>query len=219
LPKQVREKLLSRMGDVSPFMQELKQRISRWYNKRHQRFGTLWAERFKSLVVEESMEALGMVGRYIDLNPIRAGLVEDPAEYRWSGYGEAMGGSALARAGIGKIMREEDWKKAGGAYRVGLYQKGSESRNAKKVAIDLERVREEVERGGKVEWNELIRLRVRYFSDGVALGSREYVNGIFEGFRDRFGVRRKDGARRMKGLKETLSGLAVLRDLRRRVFD
>ncbi len=36
----------------------------------------------------------------IDLNPVRAGLVNDPKDYRWSGYGEAVGGSVDARKGI-----------------------------------------------------------------------------------------------------------------------
>ena len=49
----IRGKLLERMGDVSAFMGELKQRFSRWYNRTHERFGTLWAERFKSVVVED----------------------------------------------------------------------------------------------------------------------------------------------------------------------
>ena len=45
----IREKLLARMGDVSEFMKTLKQRFSIWYNQNHDRFGTLWAERFKSV--------------------------------------------------------------------------------------------------------------------------------------------------------------------------
>ncbi|MFU8847573.1 MAG: transposase, partial [Opitutales bacterium] len=47
-----RQQLLARMGDVSEFMKTLKQRFSIWFNKRHERFGTLWAERFKSVLVE-----------------------------------------------------------------------------------------------------------------------------------------------------------------------
>ena len=49
----LRSKLLERMGEVSMFMGEHKQRFSRWYNRTHERFGTLWAERFKSVVVED----------------------------------------------------------------------------------------------------------------------------------------------------------------------
>ncbi len=60
----IRDSVVSRMGDVSAFMKELKQRFSRWYNKRMERFGTLWAERFTSVVVEDSSEALRTVAAY-----------------------------------------------------------------------------------------------------------------------------------------------------------
>ena len=82
-----------RLCDLSVFVKEVKERFSRWYNKRHERKGTLWMDRFKSVLVEgghrdDSPDALRTMAAYIDLNPVRAKLVEDPAEYRWSGYGE-----------------------------------------------------------------------------------------------------------------------------------
>ena len=92
----LRRRLLARMHDISQFMKTLKQRFSIWYNRSHGRVGTLWSERFKSTLVEENYLALRIVSAYIDLNPIRAGLVEDPKDYRWSGYGEATAGSATA---------------------------------------------------------------------------------------------------------------------------
>ena len=60
---------------------------------------------------------------------------------------------------------------------------------------------------------EVRRWRVRYFSDGVVLGSRTYVNAVFGEYRDRFGARRRTGARPLRGLA-ALSHLATLRDLR-----
>ena len=57
MPGYIRQTLLGRMGDVSVFMKEFKQRFSRWYNRRTERFGTLWAERFKSVLVEGKGEA------------------------------------------------------------------------------------------------------------------------------------------------------------------
>ena len=47
-----RDRQLAMMGDLSPFMKLLKQRFSVWFNRSHQRYGTLWAERFKSVLVE-----------------------------------------------------------------------------------------------------------------------------------------------------------------------
>lgn len=97
--------LLRRMGDISVFMKELKQGFSRWYNQRHQRYGTLWAERFKSLLVEDQPGVVGTVAAYIDLNAVRAGLVSDPKDYRFCGYAEAVAGGALAREGLMSLGR------------------------------------------------------------------------------------------------------------------
>lgn len=81
------------MHDLSEFMKTVLQRFTRWFNRTHSRMGTLWEERFKSVIVESGMAARTMAA-YIDLNPVWAGMVEDPADYRWSGYGEAVGGGA-----------------------------------------------------------------------------------------------------------------------------
>jgi len=85
------EGYLSRFCSLEHFMKELKERFSRWFNKRHGRRGTLWQERYRSVLVEDG-EALRTMAAYIDLNPVRAGLVEDPKDYRWCGYTEALGG-------------------------------------------------------------------------------------------------------------------------------
>ena len=63
---------------------------------------------------------------------------------------------------------------------------------------------------------ELVRLGVRYFSDGVAPGSREFVEGVFAQHRDFFGAKRKDGARR---LAESEGALFTLRRLRTRAVE
>lgn len=91
-----------RMHDLSEFMKGLLIRFTRWFNRVHSRKGTLWEERFKSVIVESGVAARTMAA-YIDLNPVRAGMVKDPADYRWSSYGEAVGGGAK---GNGKKARE-----------------------------------------------------------------------------------------------------------------
>ena len=94
------ERYYRRMWDVSWFLRLVKQRFSSWYNHRNQRKGTLWEERFKSVLVDGAGEALVAMAAYIDLNPVRAGMVKDPKDYRWSGYGEAVAGKKRARAGL-----------------------------------------------------------------------------------------------------------------------
>jgi len=110
-------------------MKEPKERFSRWFNKRHGRRGTLWQERYRSVLVEDG-EALRTMAAYIDLNPVRAGLAEDPKDYRWSGYAEAMGGSKRARRAICVILGSTvaSWEVSGrDAYRRLLLSGGIET--------------------------------------------------------------------------------------------
>ncbi len=71
--EELKEKYLGRMWDVSQFMKELKQRFSLWFNKRENRKGTLWEERFTSVLLEGELATLSVMSAYIDLNPVRAG--------------------------------------------------------------------------------------------------------------------------------------------------
>jgi hypothetical protein len=171
-------RLRARMGDASEFMKTLKQRFTIWYNRSHRRFGTLWAERFKSVLVEDTAFALKTVAAYIDLNPVRAGLVEDPADYRWCSYGEAMGGSIHARFGIVLVVRESDWVAAGDAYRLILFGKGSTVRRNGQPSIPVEEAKKVLARQGRLPVSALLRYRVRYFSDGAILGSRDFVLAV-----------------------------------------
>ena len=99
---------LRRMGDLSIYMKELKQWISRVYNKEHNRKGTLWEERFWSCLLEDSAETLTSVAAYIDRNAVRAGIVERPEDYRWCGYAEAHAGHAAAQRTLATLFRQPE---------------------------------------------------------------------------------------------------------------
>jgi len=182
LARDWRRRLHERMHDVSAFMKTLKQRFTVWYNQTHDRFGTLWAERFTSVLVEGSPLALSTVAAYIDLNPVRAGLVSDPGTYRWSGYGEAMAGVKRARNGLAQVFRNESapWAATISAYRVRLFGKGAVIRSGS-ASVDSGQVRSVIDAGGRVSVVEALRCRVRYFSAGVVLGSAEFVR-MWRGF-------------------------------------
>lgn len=72
-------------GAVSQMMQALGRRYVRYFNFTHERSGTLWEGRYKSCLVQEEHYLLGL-HRYIEMNPVRANMVKDPGEYRWSSY-------------------------------------------------------------------------------------------------------------------------------------
>ncbi len=70
---------------VSGMMQSVGRRYVQYFNRSYGRSGTLWEGRFKSNVVQSETYLLQCY-RYIELNPVRAGMVDDPANYSWSSY-------------------------------------------------------------------------------------------------------------------------------------
>lgn len=70
---------------ISQMMQSLGRQYVRYFNFTNKRSGTLWEGRFKSCLVQTE-EYLINLYRYIELNPVRANMVNDPAEYEWSSY-------------------------------------------------------------------------------------------------------------------------------------
>jgi len=232
-----------RMYDLGEFMKGLLQRYTQWHNRTHARTGTLWEDRFKSVIVEDGVAAK-TIAAYIDLNPVRAGMVKDPADYRWSSYGEAIGGGPhgngkKARTGLVRALRAHqgigaddtlwandvarEYRKllmAGAVEKLESRVGGDgrlETQRTRKGMSAVEAAREQ-ERAGELSLGKMLRCRVRYFTDGAVIGSRGFVNEAFAGARERFGRKRKDGARKMRGdaAAATAAGkLWSLRDLRK----
>jgi putative transposase len=75
---------------LARLMQSLGRRYVRRFNWRHRRTGTLWEGRYRSTVVQTDRYLLACM-RYIELNPVRAGLVREPSEYRWSSCAHYLG--------------------------------------------------------------------------------------------------------------------------------
>ncbi len=70
---------------VSLMMQALGRYYVRYFNKRYKRTGTLWEGRFKSSIIDSDLYFL-TVSRYIELNPVRAKMVQHPSQYKWSSF-------------------------------------------------------------------------------------------------------------------------------------
>ncbi len=229
-----------RMHNLSEFMKTLLQRFTRWFNRTHERSGTLWEARFKSVIVESGIAAR-TIAAYIDLNPVRAGMVAGPAEYRWSSYGEAVGGGTKgngkkAREGLvracmshhGTGFEADRWKDVSRIYRraMGLALGRKSGRTeVDRTQVDPTLNTEEAlaaEENGTVlpelGMAKMLSCRVRYFTDGAVIGSKEFVNETFAGARDRFTASRKDGARKLRGTAAPAAGvLWSVRDLRLRI--
>jgi hypothetical protein len=213
------------MGDVSEYMKTLKQRFSVWYNRSHGRFGTLWAERFKSVLVEGKGNPLQTMAAYIDLNPVRAGIVEDPKDYRFCGYAEAVAGYGGALGGLRVVWGHHadgtarsgetvcrdvlrSHREAIFGTRAGDAGLGKPDR-AKALAI-LEKEDAVLSRAS------VLRCRVRYFSDGAILGSQAYVRGFIDQWQVEKGRKRPPKVHLLRGAD--WQDLACIRRLRKDVF-
>ena len=266
LAARIHERFTYRMHDLSEFMKTLMQRFTKWFNRTHERSGNLWEDVFKSVIVEDGVAAR-TIAAYIDLNPVRAGMVQDPAEYRWSSYGEAIGGGPRgngkkARAGLVRALRAHRgigadatlWSDDVAREYRQLLMAGAVERTTEVIGRDGKRVEKTLRKGirktapgapaipqikgarrrgsremprqatgaagetGGMSAGVLLRCRVRYFTDGVVIGSRMFVNEAFAASRERFGAKRKDGARKMRGAAAAAAGvLWSLRDLRKGV--
>jgi hypothetical protein len=204
--EKLRQKYLRRMYDLSEFMRTLKLRYSFWYNRNHEREGTLWDMRFKSVLVQgprfgvergAGNVALATVAAYIDLNSVRAGLVEDPKDYRWCGYAGAVAGDKRARRGLQLVYGRQvkalpAWMEVAAAYRSLLFVHG------------------QIEGEEALPQAALLRCRVRYFTRGAVLGSQAFVDQAFARHRWMFSSTRKTGARRLRG---DWKGMCAARDV------
>ena len=86
----------TRRGNLSRLMQQLNGVYTQAYNRRHNKVGHLFQGRFKGILVDENAYLLE-VCRYVDLNPVRARMVRDPGNWRWSSY-RAHTGNAISPA-------------------------------------------------------------------------------------------------------------------------
>ena len=213
----LRQQYHKRMGDVSMFMKELKQAFSRWFNKRHDRFGTLWAERFTSVLVQDQSKALWVVAGYVDLNALRAGRVRDPKDYRFCGYAEAVAGHKRAREGLLTLMPPgRSWKAFQREYRMFLFLEAAKPGHSSKMQLKPEEIEKVLKAGGKLHLAQLLRVRVRYLRAGVILGSREFVEATWKKHCRKWSPKRQSGARKMKG--GDWQGVMTLRDLQKDVI-
>ena len=234
-----------RMHHLSEFMKGLMQSYTQWHNRKHERRGHLWEDRFKSVIVEDGNMARTL-SAYIQLNPVRSGYVQQPEEYRWSSYGEAVGGAwtdhgTLAQAGLVRLWRGSEGMPADAelwnsevapALRMMMVEAeenkephGKEATPTAKATADAQGNSMEGENNneatieadtttatgtgsatkphtatiGGIPLARVLRLRIRYFTDGMVIGTKAFLEEAFQAGRERFGANRKTGARKLRG--------------------
>jgi len=181
--------------NLSEYVKDIKQQFSRFYNKRHNRRGFFWAERFKSLIVDNGETLINCLA-YIDLNAVRAGLVEKPEDYRWCSLGyhlQTNNKDNLLSLDFG--LREfgvKSTKQRLANYRAYVHEKGGLTQGQETCSLP-------------VDQKDRFRCRSRYFIDSGVIGSKEFVNRIYQQFKDIFNSRNEKIPRRISGLTSVYS--------------
>ena len=178
-----REKLSS----LSEFVREIKVGFARYYNRRHNRRGYFWGDRFKSVIVDKG-ETLVNCLAYIDLNPLRAGLLDRPEDYRWNSLGyhfQTDNKDQFLSTDFGlkefNVKREKDRIRR---YRRYVYEAGA---NERKKGFEISRV-------------DRFRYRTRYFTDSGIIGSKEFVAQNYRRFKHLFYSKHEKKPKSIKGL-------------------
>ena len=176
--------------NLSEFIKELKQRFTWYYNRTYGRKGYFWSDRFKSVIVEKGYTLINCLA-YIDLNPIRAGIVKKPEDYRWSSLGY------LARTGnkdqlltLNFGLKEYDVQeeqKRFRMYRQYVYEHGG-LETTKGASIEEKIVKKQRKKGFKFTTTDRLLYRTRYFTEGVFLGSSNFVKKHFHRFKEKLNV-------------------------------
>lgn len=169
------------MRDVGCFTGWIEQRFTSWFNRTRsrRRRGTLWADRFKSTILERDT-ALWECLCYVEMNAVRAGIVDDPAEYRFGSWGEwcgtgrhPFGENLLCRLNAyeGSRARAAALHDLHRRFRVDLAR-----RKAARAATSTADIEEAMATAAQ-EPGFVLRLdrRVRYWSDGLVIGGRRFV--------------------------------------------
>ena len=197
----------AKLSSLSELMKDLKQTFTRYYNKERKRFGFFWGQRFKSLIVEVGDTLVNCLA-YIDLNPLRAGLVERPEDYRWNTLGYLMqtknkDGFLSLNFGMHSeenLTMNERIKR----YRQFVYEIGTLP-SEKGKSIDKSILEKEQNKEFQITRKDRFKYRTRYFTDSGVIGSKAFVARQYEVFEDYFNSRRPKKPIPIEGLEGCFS--------------
>ena len=171
-----------RLCSLGAYVKDIKQNFTRYYNKKHRRQGFFWGGRFKSMIVQEGSTLVNLLA-YVDLNPIRVGIVKKPEDYRWSSLGyhtHAGNKDGFLSIDFGlKEWNELDPKEIVRKYRQFVYETGAVDAGKGKT-IDQKVVEKARKKGYKISRVERFRYRCRYFTDSGVIGGKDFVQEVFD---------------------------------------
>ena len=199
-----------KLSSLANYMKEIKQAFSWYYNQRHNRRGTLWGERFKSVIVEHGETLINCLA-YIDLNPLRAGIVNRPENYRWNSLSyhiQTNNQDNFLSTDFGlKEFNVKSEKERIRRYRRYVYEAGAINRPEKMQAkvIGDKILEKERKREFELSRNDRFRYRTRYFTDSGVIGSKDFVSQNYIRFKNYFNSKNEKKPKPVKGLSGVYS--------------
>ena len=197
--------LRAKLSSLSEFVREIKVGFARYYNKRHNRRGYFWGDRFKSVIVDKG-ETLVNCLAYIDLNPLRAGIVNRPEDYRWNSLGyhvQTNNRDNFLSTDFGlKEFNVKSKKERIRRYRRYVYEAGSVNQPEKSSVkvIEDKVLTKERNREFELSRSDRFRYRTRYFTDSGIIGSKEFVSTNYQRFKHLFYSKHEKKPKPIKGL-------------------
>jgi len=195
-----------KLSNLSEFIREIKVNFARFYNRRHSRRGYFWGDRFKSVIVENGETLINCLA-YIDLNPLRVGLVERPEQYRWNSLGyhvQTDNRNNFLSTDFGlKQFNVKSQKERIRRYRRYVYEAGAINRPEKTQAkvIDAKVVAKERKKEFEISRISRFRYRTRYFTDSGIIGSKQFVSENYQRFKHFFYSKHEKKLKPIKGLE------------------
>jgi hypothetical protein len=189
-----------KMIDLSEFMKHFQRKFTHHINRTHNMRGKLWADRFKSVILQRESSLWNCV-KYVELNPVRAEMTDDPASYRFSSWGRYNGsGKHPFHENFVKHMRDylgetaSDWSddKIYADFRAELVRT-----IACEAGLQGEELHEQVENARKARESMPLRFlrRTRHWTDGAIIGTKAFVQEVAANFDDAERVRKKQMSR------------------------
>jgi REP element-mobilizing transposase RayT len=197
-----REQLREKVHDISCIVGNFQQRFTQWFNKKHQRWGRLFGGRFDGEIVQTSAQIMKIMA-YITLNPVRAGMVTDPKDYRFCAYAQRQALHSFPDDQLFDMLKEDlsidpqfwhlqqELKRhyfadLFRAYLLGVpLEKGG--------SWDQQTLGDYLEKQGckkELSWNDKFMHRCDYFTHGLVIGCEEFVRVRLEKFSKVMGWKR-----------------------------
>jgi REP element-mobilizing transposase RayT len=182
-----------KLANLSEFVRDIEVTFARYYNRCHNRRGYVWGDRFKCVMVDRRETLLNCL-TYIDLNPLRAGLVKQPEKYRWNSIGyhlQAGNKDHFLSTDFGlKKFNVNSEKERIRCYLRYMYEIGSiDGPDISRVkVIDPRIFAKQKKKDFEITKICRLRYRTRYFTDSGIIGSKAFVANHYQRFQHLFAV-------------------------------